>query len=220
MRKFVTALLLLVAVGFASAGNITDKGWTQLDLYTFLSNIVTMSNSEKSELNLLRTKCANHPLDYMSFDKGAHGTTAFSVGVSSYGAASYPAYVIANVMYQFSGSSTISLATTTGIAAQASTTDCLYLIEADSSGNIYCTKGTSVTAVTGTPVWPAASTTLCVVGGFKLGLGNATGAFTVGTTGWGDLTNSTFTAYQLFYPPSGTSAPSAVSTTDLTLTGL
>lgn len=225
MKRLITAFFLVLAVGLTVVtfgGDITPNGMYQGDLYTFLSNLVTFNNESKADYNLLRLRELNHPLDYMTFNIGATATVYFDIGVSSYGAASYPAYMINGIMYEFTGTTTKELsAVATAITAQATNTDCLYLIQADSSGNIYCIQGTAVAAGAGTEVWPTASASLCTVGGIKLGLGTAaTGTFTVGTTQWGTVTNATVTTYQLFYPPSGNSAPTTIAASDLTLTGL
>lgn len=215
MRKLILTIALVAVIAMAGlAGDITATGIYQGDLFTFLSNVVTIANEQKADYNLLRNRVNNHLLGYATFNKASTNTANLSIASGA-----TVDYTINGIIYQITDQQDASYTVT--FSAQATGTDCLYLVEVDTAGNFYVTKGTSVTVRAGTEVWPAATSTRCVVGGFKLGLDTiATGTFTVGSTKWTTYTHATYTAYQLFYPPTGTTAPTAVSASDLSLTGL
>lgn len=203
MRSYLIAVLLMVSLAFAAfGGDITPNGMGQGDLYTFLSNVVTMCNEIKSDLNAYRTEHNNICLGFSGL---ASDTAAVQTTVT------FP-YRIGNLTYQKAAASGIAL---TG-SALSSGTQALYLFSVNAAGTATCTAGTAV-ANSATPVWPSAPSGYCPFGGIKLSTAN--GTFTPATTVFG-IENQTVTFYNLSGYPSGTSATSDVSTTDLTLSNL
>jgi len=213
MKRFpvliVLALMLGVSVLPSFAGDITDKGMYQKDLFTFLSNVVTICNAQKASANLILSGGQNQPLSVSGFVVEAVGSATFKTTATL-------DFVIDDALYSFAASTSIAIATAP--AAQVATTSCIYLASIDAAGAITWTKGTNV-AHGSTPSCPAVPADTCPIAEIKVDLTGAASSFTLGTTA-NNATGTTVTVTQIRWPRTGTSAPSSVSTTDLTLTDL
>lgn len=201
-------VLSLLATG-AFAGDITPNGMSQGDLYTFLSNVVTIVNAQKASANLILSGGQNQPLGNPAMVSGGTASATFTTTVAI-------SYVIDDALYSLAASSPLGIATAP--AAQVATTSCIYLVSVTAAGGYTWTKGANV-AYGSTPVAPAVPADTCPIAEIKVDLTGAASSFTLGTTAH-NAGGTTVTVTNVRWPRTGTSAPSSVSTTDLTLTGL
>jgi hypothetical protein len=210
MKRFLVLIALVFTLASTSfAGDITATGMFQGDLYTFLSNVVTIVNAQKASANLILSGGQNQPLSVSGFVVEAVGSATFKTTATLN-------YAIDDALYTFAASTSIAIATAP--VAQVATTSCIYLASIDADGAITWTKGANV-AYGSTPVAPAVPADTCPIAEIKVDLTGAASSFTLGTTA-NNATGTTVTVTQIRWPRTGTSAPSSVSTTDLALTDL
>jgi len=202
MRKFALALVFLAVLAtVAYSGDITANGMFQGDLFTFLSNVVTMSNETKADSNVLRTNSIA-PQCFTSAKMAASTTTSISlVGNMN--------YMISGVMYYKAAAVVLASAT-----QQTEDTQCRYLISLNTSGTATTTKGVEVVDITSaaadTTVTPATPADHCPIGYIHV---IASEAFTLAVTSL----NASCTYVNL---STNNTAPTAITTTDLTLSDL
>jgi len=202
MNRFTILALMIVLVAFGSAvfsGDITDKGMYQKDLYTFLSNVVTVVNELKSDFNSSRSA-----LNAQMFGSVA---AASDTAKLKFNQAATPVFQIGGVVYT-SASTTVTLAG----GAQTTQTNRFYLISVNSANTATCTAGTAVAAGS-TPAMHAPPAGYCPVAGIYI---TASGTFTPGTSSPWDGVHGPTTIVNL----SSVDAGSAVAASDLSLTGL
>lgn len=197
MAKSLLTLGLVLAVTVCGwAGDITDKGYSQKDIYTFLSNVVTQFNALK-----LQACTLTHP----NVHKNAAGAATVDIGTTF-------TYALDGLLYSKTASDTI--ASVTG-AVQATGTTCYYLLSVDSTGSVTTTKGTAVTFGS-TPTVPTLPASNAPFGLIKIAITTtATGSFTLGTTAFNTITGVTETFYNVGRMPSGASAITALSLSGL-----
>lgn len=211
MKKIATYLIItamLLSAGMYVYGeSITSTGMSQKALFKFLTNVVTSVNEQKADYNLLRTNLLNRSIGVVAL--GTTTTTAANISV-----ASNIQYTINGVPYYMAADTNYDIATT---ASQATPTYCYYLFSINAAKTITPTKGTeaAATASLTLPALPANSAPL----GYALVLTGTT-AFTMGTTTLDTTGVASITWSDLNMMTSGSSSPTAVSASDLALTGL
>ena len=209
MRKFlifICIFLMLFCIPIVKAEDITGTGMSQRALVKFLENIVTIVNELKSDFNILRDNFLNKTT--------TSGIMSFGSGESSGKTTSTANYAIGGKLYTFSASSNIRFIPQT---AQSTPTYCYYLFSLNSSGVLTTTKGTegSSTPSLVMPAVPANTAPIAAV----LIYASST-AFQLGVSSTSTAVITTPTWYQLVGPISGTSFSTAISASDLALTGL
>jgi len=210
MKRFILSLICaLVVMGnalYLHAGDITSTGMQQKDLVQFLTNTTTMSNEIKDDYDLLRRQILNR-----SF--GNAGVVASTTTVNI---ATAFDYTINGVFYTKAATNEVALSANT---AQAESTYCLYLLSIDSAGTVTCTKGANAT--TDTAVLPACPTpaTQTPFAYIKVLTGSGE-TFTSGTTSVADSRIVSSTMFNITTVNGGTTASTAIGTSDLSLTGL
>ena len=209
MRKFlifICIFLMLFCIPIVKAEDITGTGMSQRALVKFLENIVTIVNELKSDFNILRDNFLNKTT--------TSGTMSFGSGESSGRTTTTVNYAIGGKLYTFSASSDIEFVPQT---AQSTPTYCYYLFSLNSSGVLTTTKGTegSSTPSLVMPAVPANTAPIAAV----LIYASST-AFQLGVSNTSTAVITTPTWYQLVGPISGTSFSTAISASDLALTGL
>lgn len=210
MKKLLIILALLIAVSsVVRAGDITPQGLNQSDLVAFLTNVVTVVNGSKSTGNTSVSSAQNQPLESAAIVKGGVASATFTSTVAI-------DYVIADAFYALPASSPLGIATAP--VAQVATTTCIYLVSVDASGNYTWTKGANA-VYGGTPICPAVPASECPIAEIKVDLTGAASSFTLGATAF-NATGTTVTVTNIRRPRTGTSSLAAVSSSDLSLTGL
>ena len=207
MKRFLfLALFLTVVLGtVVFSGDITPNGMNQGDLYTFLSNIVAGGNSIKTEFNLAQAQMYNKPLDspgISSITAGAIQTTGFE-------------YTIDGIVYTQASASLTPASTSTSVTVGKFN---LFLLSIDAAGNASASAGTEGSTAAAI-VWPSVPTGYAPFG-YILVKSKAAATFTYGLDDWGkDADICTF--YNLISIASDSGGGvSALSFSDLSLTGL
>jgi hypothetical protein len=213
MKKFLVLVciisLFLAGVPFAYSGTITETGMSQKDLVRFLSNVVTIVNELKADVNLLRYQNLTGTVSSAGLTSNYGKTTDVATAYMS----SPIKYIINGNFYDAAASANLYIPTT---AAQSTPTYCYYLFSINSSGVISVTKGTegSATASLTLPGIPADTAPFGAVLVYA-----AQTSFTMGTSTFefAVLGNASPTWYNLSTVNSGASAASSISATDLSL---
>lgn len=177
MKNVIRWLLPLILVacfgGWVLAGDITDTGMSQKDLYKLLRNVVKAINN------------------------GAYGNAGLTTGTTTPAyikTANSISYAVDGLFYTKAATDNIATATAT---AQAANTYCLYLLTLNSSGTLAATKGTEL--ATDTAILPDVPASVAPIGILKIA---TTTTFTLGTTSL-TASGVTATFYNLRAPTSG-----------------
>ena len=144
----------------------------------------------------------------MNMNDNPHGGTfclgkaGLAIGSTATGISTAAAidYAIDGILYQKAITATAAI---TAADEQAADTECLYLVQLDSSGIISTIKGTEVSSAdmasdVAALKWPEPEDGKCPIGAFKMTTDGVT--FTAGTTAL-DATGCTATYYDLFAVP-------------------
>ena len=200
------AMFVIMGSSLSIAGDITSRGMSQKDLVTFLTNTTTMSNEVKDDYDLLRRQILNR----------SFGNAGIAVSTTVINIATAFDYTVNGVFYTKAITGEVALTANT---AQAASTYRLYLLSIDSAGTVTCTQGAATT--TDVAVLPACPTptTQTPFGYFKIQTG-AGGTFTSGTTTLVTSATVTSTLYNVTTVNSGSTASTAIGTSDLSLIGL
>lgn len=178
-RLFLPVLLILaLCLPAYAAKPITPTGWHQGDVV--------------EAIRLLANFQGNKVLSDPDFHKTAAGSATFDVGNTF-------SYLIGGRPYTKAALDTVGGLTAT---AQATGTDCLYLISINAAGTLAATKGTAV-AYGSTPAYPATPANSAVVAALRVAIGStAAGGFTLGTTAFNYApASSTITLYGMGFDP-------------------
>ena len=209
MRKFLAGIIIgfLLVAGVAVAGSITATGMSHGDLYTFLSNVVTIVNELKADVNTIRTawisgsglKTDPNLAIGSTVDQVATEAFQFQVNGINYHKAAVAAgsdIAAGNLPTAKYGLWTLEIAADGTIDSQAAA--------ANTTG--YATEAAAIAAK------PTASASHVEIGYITV-LNETGGAFVPGTTGLA-AAGVTTTYYD------STPSTTAVATSDLSLTGL
>lgn len=216
MKKYIALAcilgMLFIAVPLVRAGTITETGVTQRDLVRYLSNIATIVNELKADVNLLRAQVINSGTASPAGFGIGHTASAKTTGTYYYDIEGIPYVLIASssMVYPMAAGASGNFTT------QTTPSYCYYLYGIDATGNLTVTQGTQA-AIGATITLPAVPTKTAPLGYILVYA--TTNNFTLGSDVFmKPYVGATPTAYQLRKAPSiSSSGSTAISASDLSL---